>query len=144
MLDVGLPYPLCRFVSDLLGDGDGNLGRAEHTFSSLKDVLSDLQQMVDNPDAFLHASSPERWQLLFGEMLYGRENDMKVLIDAADRVATTSNDPIFSQLTALSGKKKEVVMISGNPGSGKSHLARSIGTHLEGRGWLFLRCKFDP
>jgi len=147
MLDANVPFPLCRFVSDLLDDDDDDhemlFGRSERSFYSLSDVLSDLKQMVDNPDAFLHASSPDRWKLVFGEKLYGREEATKEFMDAAERVATIRDDPIFNGLSGLVGKRKEVIMVSGHSGAGKSRLVRLGGKLLEERGWIFLRCKFD-
>ena len=97
--------------------------------------------MVDNPDAFLHASSPDRWKLVFGEKLYGREEATKEFMDAAERVATIRDDPIFNGLSGLMGKRKEVIMVSGHSGAGKSRLVRLGGKLLEERGWIFLRCK---
>ena len=140
MLEANVPFPLCRLVSDLLDDEDAMLGRSEQSFSSFADVLSDLEQMVDNPDGFLHASSPDRWKLVFGEKLYGRDGEMKNFINAADRVASLRHDPIFE---GLSGLSREVVMVSGNSGAGKSRLVKLGGLSLKKRGWRFLRCKFD-
>ena len=143
MLEANVPFPLCRFVADLMDDEDAMLGRSEQSFSSFADVLSDLKQMVDNPDRFLHGSSPNQWKLLFGEKLYGRDSEMEAFIDAADRILPMTTDPIFGMLSGLSGKRREVVMISGNSGAGKSRLVKLGGMSLEKRGWRFLRCKFD-
>ena len=140
MLEANVPFPLCRLISDLLDDEDAMLGRSEQSFSSFADVLSDLTQMVDNPDGFLHASLPNRWKLVFGEKLYGRDGEMKNFINAADRVASLKHDPIFE---GLSGLSREVVMVSGNAGAGKSKLVKLGGLSLKKRGWRFLRCKFD-
>jgi len=141
MLDANLPFPLCRFISDLLDDG--SMFRSDHAFSSFEDVVSDLKQMMDNPDRFLHASSPDRWKLVFGEKLYSRDDDMKAFMDAAERVGSIWDDPIFEGLACLKGRKREVVMVSGHSGAGKSQLVRSCGSFLEKRRWRFLRCKFD-
>jgi len=147
MLEALVPFPLCRLVSDLLDDDDDDetsmFGRSERSFSSFSDVLADLKQMVDDPEEFLHNSNPDRWKLVFGKKLYGRGGDTKSFMDAADRVATTRDDPIFNGLNGLAGRRKEVIMVSGHSGSGKSRLVRLGGTLLEKNGWRFLRCKFD-
>mmetsp|Transcript_20431 Transcript_20431/g.44255 ORF Transcript_20431/g.44255 Transcript_20431/m.44255 type:complete len:1572 (-) Transcript_20431:548-5263(-) len=145
MLEALVPFPLCRLVSDLLDDDDETsmFGRSERSFSYFSDVLADLKQMVDDPEEFLHNSNPDRWKLVFGKKLYGRDGDTKKFMDAADRVATTRDDPIFNGLNGLAGRRKEVIMVSGHSGSGKSRLVRLGGALLEKNGWRFLRCKFD-
>ena len=146
MLDAGVPFPLCRFISDLIDneyDEDSMFGRSDHSFSSFKDVLADLKQMVDNPEKFLHDSSPDRWKLAFGDKLYGRGQDIKAIMEASERVAPIKDDPIFTDLMKLIAKRAEVVMVSGHSGAGKSSLVRWGGAGLEKRGWRILRCKFD-
>lgn len=144
MLDAGIPFPLCRFVSDLMDDDYGGVFRSEHSFSSFKDVLSDLKKMVDDPERFLLWSSPDRWKLDFGKKLYGRDAHMKVLMDAADQVARSPDDPMpYYGHSGLAGMRSEVIMVSGHSGSGKSQLVRVGGLCLENKGWRCLRCKFD-
>jgi hypothetical protein len=135
MVDAGIPFPLCRFVSDLMDDHRGGVIRSDNSFSSFKDVFSDLKQMVDHPEGFLHWSSPDRWKLDLGEKLYGRDDDMKAFMNAADQVANGNS--------WFAGMKSAVIMVSGNSGSGKSQLVRAGGLCLEKKGWRFLRCKFD-
>jgi hypothetical protein len=135
MVDAGIPFPLCRFVSDLMDDHRGGVIRSDNSFSSFKDVLSDLKQMVNDPEGFLHWSSPNRWKLDLGKKLYGRDDDMKAFMNAADQVADINAE--------FAGMKSAVVMVSGQSGSGKSQLVRAGGLYLEKRGWRFLRCKFD-
>eukprot|EP00970_Alexandrium_tamarense_P009155 scaffold1803_cov195-Alexandrium_tamarense.AAC.31 len=146
MIDAGVPYPLCRFVADLMGgDGDdGGIFRSDDSFHSFSDVISDLEQMIELPDAFLHASATDRWRLAFGEKMYGREEETKVLLDVAGQIRSSHNDSLFGALSAfLTAKKRPMVMVSGHSGSGKSRLVREIRAPLEKQGWIFLRCKFD-
>ena len=144
LLDAGIPFPLCRFVSDLLDNGHGQMFRSHYSFSSFRDVLSDLEQMIRYPDKFLHGSNPDKWKLDFGSKLYGRGADMKALVDAADRVASIRDDDIiFDGLARLRRKKTEIVMVSGSPGAGKSRLVRIVGKDLDKKGWKILHCKFD-
>lgn len=143
MLGAGIPFPLCRFVSDLFVDRDGSLFRSERSFTSYRDVIMDLKQMMDSPDGCLHASSPDRWKLTFGDKLYGRSSNLEAFMDAANRVSSLRRDPIFDMLAGLKGKRREVVMVSGHSGAGKSRLVRVGSARLEEKGWRFLRCKFD-
>ena len=136
MFGAGVPFPFCRFVSDLLDNEYGQLFHSEYAFLSFKDVQSDLKQMLGNPNDFLHGSNPDRWTLTFGNELYGRSADLKALLDAADRVAARRDDNRLR-------RKTEFAMVSGSPGAGKSQLVRVVGTALEKNGWRMLQCKFD-
>ncbi|KAL7430231.1 hypothetical protein ACHAXH_004516 [Discostella pseudostelligera] len=143
MDDAGIPLPMKRFIVDLMGDEHAGIFRSEHSFTSFEDVVSDLKQMMDNPDEFLHGSVPVKWKLDFGDKLYGRGAEMDALMNAANRVVSDETDPLLSRVVRSNLKKTEVVMVSGSPGAGKSRLVRLGGTQLEKRGWCFLQCKFD-
>ena len=140
MADAGIPLSIRRFVSDLLCDKHGGILRSDHSFTSFEDVRSDLKQMIDNPDVFLHGSVPDRWKLEFGDKLYGRNSEMQSLMNAANRVVEIRDEPITGRDARSKLNKTEVVMVSGNPGAGKSRLVRLAGTQLEKRGWCFLQC----
>ena len=126
-----------------MDDDHGGVFRSEHSFLLFKDVLSDLKQMLDDPEGFLHCLSPDRWKLDFGNKLYGRDADMKAFMDVADQVASSRDDPIPDGYSGLLAMRTAVIMVSGHSGSGKSQLVRVGGLCLEKRGWRFLRCKFD-
>ena len=147
MVDAGVPYPLCRFVVDLLGGecSDGLLFRSDDSFESFSDVLADLKQMMENPEAFIHLAVRDQWRLAFGEKMHGREKEYEMLMDAAARVSgTKSNDALFEALASIMPQdKQQIVFLTGQPGSGKSRLAMESKKDLDNRGWLFLSCKFD-
>eukprot|EP00804_Cyclotella_cryptica_P028367 CCRYP_016428-RA/>CCRYP_016428-RA protein AED:0.11 eAED:0.11 QI:153/1/1/1/1/1/4/1078/1095 len=147
MLKAGVPYPLCQFVVDLLGGecSDGLLFRSDVSFASFSDVLLDLKQMINNPEAFIHLSVRDQWKLAFVNKMYGRESEKKMIMDAASRTTgTTSNDALFEALSLLLPRnKRQIVMVSGKPGSGKTRLVMEAKTDLENKGWIFLSCKFD-
>jgi hypothetical protein len=147
MLGAGVPYPLCRFVVDLLGGecSDGLLYRSDSSFKSFADILQDLEQMIADPEAFIHLSIKDQWRLAFGEKMHGRDKEQKMLLDAAARVTgTNSNDALLEALALLTQHdKQQVVMVTGSAGSGKSRLVMETKKILENRGWLFLDCKFD-
>lgn len=143
MLDAGVPFPLCRFVADLLDNEHGSVFRSEYSFSSFRDVMSDLNQMISHPNEFLYGVSPDRGRIV-GERLYRREGAMEAFFDAVGHATgTIINDPLYDGLTSLMGKKTSVIMVSGHPGAGKSCLVRLGGKCLEKNGWRFLQCEFD-
>ena len=115
MSEAGVPFPLCRFVSDLLDGYDSACGlfRSDVAFTSFSDIISDLEQMIEQPDAFLHSSATDRWKLAFGEKMFGREKETKALMDVSERVAASPNNSL--QDTVISGqtKRQEVIMVSG-------------------------------
>jgi len=149
-----LPKSLCRLVVDLLHTSTV-MGRNEHglennqnpgsCFASLSDVHSDIQQMIDFPDAFLYSSINSRWELVFGNNhMFGRKGELRQLMDAAYRIQNStgydqSSTPGMPHPTQ---RKKEVVMVNGHAGSGKSRLVQEIRKPLQAWGWTFLRCKF--
>jgi hypothetical protein len=104
MINVGVPYPLCRFVVDLLGGDCSNslLFRSDNSFESFSDVLADLKQMMGNPEAFIHLSVKDQWRLAFGHKLHGRETEKGIIIDVASRITgATSNDALFEALAMV-------------------------------------------
>ena len=165
-----LPLPVCRLTTDVLhtgavlrgGDaaaagappgpgGDGDASR----FASLADVLADLRQMIAFPDAFLFGSINSRWELVFGNNhMFGRKRELQQLMDAAfrtqggggaaaEQAARANRSPPASSAPAHRARvQKEVVMVHGHAGSGKSRLVRELRKPLQAQGWLFLRCKF--
>lgn len=164
-----LPVPLCLLVTDLLHTSEvlkgtnsrrNSLSNSQHgtnpvdetatngtsCFATLSDVLSDIQQMIDLPDAFLYASMNSRWELVFGNNhMFGREGELRRLLDAADRIQNPDDgDPTMGSTPTSSGegRRKEAITVAGHAGSGKSRLVREIRKPLQQRGWLFLRCKF--
>lgn len=166
-----LPMHLCRFVSDLLyssrvlekddpkgddGGGRSNLHHHHHQdsiFTSIADVHSNLKQMIDFPDAFLYGTVNSRWEIVFGSNhVFGREKEMDLLMSAVRRIECCDTEDIMSKqqqeeqnqyYTLPQQRTKEVVIISGRAGTGKSLLVQDIRKPLQGRGWIFLRCKFE-
>ena len=130
MLSAGVPYPLCRFTIDLLGGEDGQLFRSDNSFESFNDVLTDLNQMMDNPDAFIHQSVEDQWNLAISDKLHGRESEMNIIMDVAAKVSGsfTKSDALFEALTLSLPKKQHILLVTGKPGSGKSRLVRLVSS----------------
>ncbi len=171
MKKLNLPLHLCRFVSDLLYScrvleaeveeeinphhpQDGGRSNPHHhqdsIFTSLSDVHSDLRQMIDFPDAFLYGTVNSRWEIVFGSNhVFGREKEVGLLMDAVRRIESFRNNSeddgsrTTVQQQQQQQRPKEVVIISGLAGTGKSLLVQDIRKPLQSRGWIFLRCKFE-
>lgn len=128
MLSAGVPYPLCRFTLDLIGGEDGQLFRTDNSFESFNDVLTDMDQMMNNPDAFIHQSLEDQWNLAIGDKMHGRQSEMNIIMDVATKVTGTfaKSDALFEALTLSMPKKQHIVLITGEPGSGKSRLVRLV------------------
>lgn len=84
---AGLPPSLCRLVADMLENNDGGSGglfRSDCSIASFSDVCCDLQQMVNDPDSFLHDSLLFRLEPVMPENLYGREDDLRACMEEAE------------------------------------------------------------
>lgn len=147
MLNSRVPFPLCRLTVDLLGgeSNDGVLFRGDNSFQSFTDVLADLQQMMDNPEVFIHLSVKDQWALALGSKFHCRQGEMNTIMDAASRVTGTSckNDALFEALALVVPHRQQFVMVTGPSGSGKSRLVSETIKCLQEQNWCHLCCKFD-
>lgn len=101
----GLPPSLCRLVADMI-EREG-IFCSDQSIASLSDVVSDLQQMVDKPTAFLHDSLATRLIPVIPDTLYGRDDELRQCLEVADAVASGPAESESSQ---------SVQMISGHAG----------------------------
>ena len=104
--------------------------------------------MIDFPDAFLYGTVNSRWEIVFGSNhVFGREKEMDLLMSAVRRIESCNNNNDEESMSKhqknQQQRTKEVVIISGRAGTGKSLLVQDIRKPLQGRGWIFLRCKFE-
>ena len=76
---------LCRFEG-------GMVGRIVVSCERIEDTLSDLEQMVMNPDRFLHGDHLDKWKIVFEDTLHGREAEVEALLIAADRVTRVKEE----------------------------------------------------
>lgn len=123
---------VCRMLSDLIDTDEG--GMADCPFTSLEEVLEDLEQMSTHPLLYLH--DPEDGfvssTLSFGHGCYGRAEQFTSMLKVASSVG--------------GNEKKETVeclFVKGIAGSGKSFLMHSISNYLRLQGWLVLGGKFE-
>ena len=71
MADAGIPCPMREFILDLMGDNHGGVVCPAYSFTSFKDVISDLLQMIDNQDVLLHSSTSDRWKSFMVDYMEG-------------------------------------------------------------------------
>lgn len=126
----GLPYPLCALILNLIECYYGILAQNE-AYSSLSDLLMDVQLMLNDPNRFLRSivisSSPTLGTTC--DKLYGREEELRRLHLAYHR--------------HLNGECVTVT-VAGNAGVGKSRLAMHVEKTLSiPNGGLFFSAKFD-
>jgi len=135
MRDKGLPSSVCHFITDLFDSSRSGIEEedfiqskmSDSCFTSLMDVQLELKQMIDCPEAYLYGTITSRWDIVFGNNhMFGREAELKQLKDVVDNTE----------------KNKELVLISGRAGTGKTRLVNEIRKTLLSKGWIFLRCKF--
>mmetsp|Transcript_45488 Transcript_45488/g.95504 ORF Transcript_45488/g.95504 Transcript_45488/m.95504 type:complete len:1040 (-) Transcript_45488:73-3192(-) len=135
----GLPPSICRLIAHMLEneEGLGGIFCSDQSVATLLDVVWDLEQMVDDPNSFLHDSMVLRLEPIISDKLYGRSKEVHQCLEVADAVhqrGKISTPEVHSQ---------SVIMISGFSGSGKSSLVKELKKHLGKKGWQCLHCKFD-
>ncbi len=107
----------------------------EHRYQSAGGLKADLDACLANllPDGTISFFTIGRKdiseQFRIPQKLYNRGNDIESLLRAYDRVSLGA---------------KEVMMVAGNAGMGKSSLVSEIRKTVIGRGGYFISGKFDP
>eukprot|EP00581_Thalassiosira_minuscula_P013902 CAMPEP_0183713508 /NCGR_PEP_ID=MMETSP0737-20130205/8330_1 /TAXON_ID=385413 /ORGANISM="Thalassiosira miniscula, Strain CCMP1093" /LENGTH=677 /DNA_ID=CAMNT_0025942297 /DNA_START=84 /DNA_END=2114 /DNA_ORIENTATION=+ len=138
------PLSICRFMSDMIDTSSrGNAGKS---FESFNEIIEALDQMISQPNIFLHDSyspygvppSP-----MFGHNLCGRKEEVATLIEVAnkmEKLASNSNNCDRDS----SKSKLGAVFISGPAGSGKSRLVQPLIDYASSQsaGWIFTKAKF--
>eukprot|EP00804_Cyclotella_cryptica_P027949 CCRYP_003834-RA/>CCRYP_003834-RA protein AED:0.03 eAED:0.03 QI:51/1/1/1/0.66/0.5/4/541/1215 len=127
---MGLPGPLCNLILNMLDCVYGDFSGTE-CYTKMVDVISDLNLMKDKPDKFLRDLDLEILSMRgldLGDTVFSRE-DKLASIEACYRRSVSES--------------YELAIITGESGTGKSWLARRVGTFVAGQGGLFLSGKFD-
>eukprot|EP00804_Cyclotella_cryptica_P002796 CCRYP_009345-RA/>CCRYP_009345-RA protein AED:0.19 eAED:0.19 QI:12/1/1/1/1/0.75/4/153/1027 len=97
----------------------------------MSDVTADLQLMIDKPSLFLHdldVVTLSSSGLQLNDNLFMRDAELASLKHA--------------YLRSISGSS-ELAIISGVSGTGKTHLAFQLGSHITSNGGIFLTVKFN-
>ena len=127
-----IPGPLCDLVANMI-DCISNEFSDSEAYRSMSDVLVDLQLMMDKPAIYLRGIDLDKISssdLHFSDSMFGRERELSAVTTAHQR-------------SLLSLGEKELVVITGPAGSGKSYLSKRFGDHVTASGGLFLSAKFD-
>lgn len=155
--ELGLPAALCTLVSSLLDvDPSGNINGSNGSlcqdkdldcmYESISDVEEDLRLMISEPEKFLfrhgaaavHTGTPS---LHFNpSSCYGREAEIEKIIQALDRTTDTNSS---ATAETMANRPREMVLISGASGTGKSCLVQNVSCHFKSRGARFVSGKFD-
>ena len=136
LIDDDYPVSICRLLSDMIDIGIN--GKADSPFTTLDDVITDLEQMSTYPEVFLY--NPEdifSSNLRFGGRCYGRESQVASILGVASKVEGNS----IEEPSPTDGL--EAIFISGIAGSGKSFLAHKTAERLEKSSWIVIGAKFE-
>ena len=130
------PVSACRLLSDLIDIGPD--GKADSPVRSFEEVIQDLEQMMSQPQIFLH--DPYYPQgvpppPIFGRVFHGRKEEITTLLKTAVQIEKEDGE------SAKFGV--ESIFVSGIAGSGKSVLVHTVANHLDSRGWMVIKAKFE-
>eukprot|EP00984_Skeletonema_dohrnii_P020820 scaffold10231_cov140-Skeletonema_dohrnii-CCMP3373.AAC.1 len=134
VLTYGVPRNLCRLIIDLIRCEGGS---EETKFRSIEEVAEELIQIISKPNLFLYdseATGSSTGQLNFGSTLYGRRNEATSFLRAATLVS----------LDMMETHSKQLVLVEGLSGAGKSHFVASLIRSSSEFGWIYIHAKFDP
>ena len=126
-LNPAVPSPIADIVDRLLAKD------AEHRYQSARGLGYDLEQCLASLDGgriepFPLGRRDASSRLRFPPTLYGREHERTALLDAFGRVRAGS---------------RELILVAGDPGVGKSSLVHEVDRPIAERGGLFMEGKFD-
>ena len=135
LIERGYPVSVCRLLSDMIDLG--GTGNADNPYTTLDDVIQDLEQMASCPELYLYDQDNNFYSsnILFGQRCYGRVNELEKILEISTRLEQ-------SHAQSSSIDRAEAVFVSGAAGSGKSHFVMNVGSFLEKLGWMVLKVKF--
>lgn len=120
MIDHSLPIMISNLVEKLL------MKNPDDRYQSLEGVIYDLELILNNPsNTFQFATHDISKRLLIPNILFGREKQFKQLDQA------------------VNVKFKEIIIIGGRPGIGKSSLISEFSSRLDNKKFLMLSSKFE-
>jgi hypothetical protein len=130
LLAKGVPKALCDLVVNMMNCANGTVSNDE-TYQNMLEVRDDLRLMLDKPLIYLHDQDIRSFStkgLQFGSIVFGRNAELSTMTDAYRR--------------SVAGES-ELVIISGQSGTGKSLLALEFGKYVMSSGGILLFGKFD-
>jgi len=117
-----LPLMLSKIIMKLMAK------TAEERYQSALGIKADLEQVLNNNNDFTLARFDVCEFLQIPEKLYGRENEVKILVDSFEKVSQGD---------------KQIMLIAGYSGVGKSLLVKEVYKSLTQKRGYFISGKFD-
>jgi len=138
------PISICHFLSDMIDTGPE--GNATNPFTTMEEILQDLEEMISHPYLFLHDShSGVGIPILpaFGRQYHGRKKEVARFLEIPTRMEVSNRSVSSKSQFGNNSGKVEAIFVSGRGGSGKSHLVNKCGDFLSMQGWLVIGKKFE-
>jgi predicted ATPase/signal transduction histidine kinase len=121
-INPDVPEVLAAIIDKLMAKN------AEDRYQSAKGLLADLEQLASGNTTFIPGALDLRSQLLIPQKLYGREEQVKCLLNTFEEVA---------------GGKSQLMLVSGYSGIGKTSVINEINKPITARKGYFVSGKFD-
>jgi len=132
-LNSGVPEIVSEIIVKLLSKKAEN--RYQNSFGLMADLKECLKRLDKKGgiDRFEHSRKDIPIKFQIPELLVGREKEVDILMNSFDRIAPSGEEFIPSQL----------MLVSGNPGIGKSALINEIHRPIIAKRGCFISGKFD-
>jgi hypothetical protein len=126
---IGVPGPICSLIFNMLDCVYGDMSGKE-CYQQIRDVASDLRLMHNKPKYLqeLNVGQLALVGLQSNDIAIPREDELMDILSCYRRCVSGS---------------REIAMIVGESGNGKTFLAERVGESIKAQGGLFLRGKFD-
>jgi predicted ATPase len=132
---INVTNSLCHLIRNMLDCVYGDLA-SEDSYSHMAEIESDLQLMLDQPKFLqglnMETITPSSQSLStssqLSEVSISREQEIQSILSCYHR--------------CISGSR-EIAIVKGVSGAGKSYLARQVGSSIISEGGLFLMGKYD-
>ncbi|WP_052672272.1 diguanylate cyclase domain-containing protein [Aliterella atlantica] len=122
---------------------------AEDRYQSARGIKTDLERCLEQLetkgtiDEFLLCTSDISDKFQISQKLYGRKQEVRALIAAFERLSTNASNKQLQNLSNLSARKGEIVLLSGYSGSGKTTLVQVLYKPITKQKGYFISGKFD-
>ena len=127
---IGVPGPLCTLILNMIGCVYGKL-KGNDCYSNLNDISSDLNLMAEKPSTYLQCVNTDNFfssGLQSKNCALSRDEEFAAVKSSYDRCIHGS---------------RELAIIKGESGTGKTLLAHRVGMSIIEDGGIILMGKFD-
>lgn len=123
---------------------------AEDRYQSARGIKADLERCLNqletkgSIDEFPLCTSDISDKFQISQKLYGRKQETQTLLAAFERISTNSlNKQLQNPSSLLATSRKEIVLLSGYSGSGKTSLVQVLYKPITKQNGYFISGKFD-